>query len=62
VNVDGLVTPAADFEAADDDEALELVKSRNDKTDCDLWCGKRPVAFLPQGKAPIREADWSPAI
>ena len=45
------------FDAADDAEALELVRLRLVPFDCQLWCGARLVATLPkQNGAPRRAA------
>jgi hypothetical protein len=45
--------PDETFVAADDGEALALVRLRLVRMDCELWCGSRLVATLPkEGGAP----------
>jgi hypothetical protein len=46
--------PDETFVAADDGEALALVRLRLVRVDCELWCGSRLVATLPKkGGAPL---------
>ena len=45
--------PAIPLGADDDVEAVELVRLGRELTDCELWCGKRKVAFIPRGGAPV---------
>jgi len=47
------VIESAEYEAADDADALRLFAKRGDKHDCELWCGDRKVATIPSGSAPI---------
>ena len=57
INSDNRIVHAAQFEADDDDEALELVRIRRETTDCELWSGKRKVASIPRGQPPIRASQ-----
>jgi hypothetical protein len=45
----GRTRPGEYFEAADDNEAIELVRLRLEKTDCELTRGDRRLALIPSG-------------
>ena len=45
----GRTMPGEYFEAADDEEAIELVRLRLEKTDCELTRGDRRLALIPSG-------------
>ncbi len=42
-----------DFEADDDEEAIELVTIRREDADCELWCGDRKVATIMRDERPV---------
>jgi hypothetical protein len=46
------VVPDIDLEAADDAEAIELVRLGCEPADCELWCGSRKVAVIPKDSSP----------
>lgn len=49
------------YEARDDIEALILFNLRGETTDCELWCGIRLVARVPNGGRPILASESPPA-
>jgi hypothetical protein len=42
---------AADLDAEDDGEALDLVRIRQEPTDVELWCGERMVVRISREEA-----------
>jgi hypothetical protein len=57
LNSEGRIHTSADLEAEDDLEAVQLVRLRLEPADCELWCGRRKVAFCPCGRLPILLED-----
>lgn len=57
---DGHILQAADLTADDDQEAIELVRLRQERSDVELWCNKRKVASFPRGQPPILAPPESP--
>jgi hypothetical protein len=53
LTVDGSIRRAADLEAGDDLEAIELVRLRGELADVELWSGTRKVGLIPQDGRPI---------
>jgi len=58
---DGHILQAAELTADDDREAIELVLLRQERSDVELWCGKRKVATVPRGQPPILARPDSPS-
>jgi hypothetical protein len=54
LSLDGCREIVDTFRAADDGEAIELLRLRLEPVDCDLWCHTRKVATVPaEGGLPI---------
>jgi hypothetical protein len=54
VSKDGCREIVDTFRAADDGEAIELLRLRLESVDCDLWCHGRRVAIVPaEGGTPV---------
>jgi hypothetical protein len=54
----GRIIERTEIDADSDDEALALLSLGREKTDCELWCGKRKVASIARGaNARFVEAD-----
>lgn len=47
------IVETGEYEARDDSEAVILFHLRGEKTDCELFCGERLVAKIPEGGMPI---------
>jgi hypothetical protein len=55
---DGGARPGEYFQASDDEAAMELVRLRMEKADCELWRGAQKLAVIPaEGGAPILARD-----
>ncbi len=50
---DGHIRSAADIEAENDGEAIQLARLRLERADIELWCGARRIARLPREGLPI---------
>jgi hypothetical protein len=45
------------LESDDVAEAIELVRLRQERADCELWFGPRKVAIVPKDRAPAIRLD-----